>query len=453
MAQITQVNLQDLIKSRRIDSEFFKYQHIVSTIESMNSKELSTLSTWITQGPNPKFSKEGFDCLTGRNIADGSLSFLGTDKVDKVEFEHYKRFRLKADDLLITLKGAGSTGKVGVYRNEKPAMFSRNLGIIRAQKKVIHPYYIFAFLSSTPGQKLIDRMVTGGTGQLTLATSALKKLKVPIADNRKVEKIAQYVSQHFELQERSKRLYSQAQKLLLKELDLEDFKTEWVAGYETDRDSMLDAARMDAEYFQPKYNKIKEQILKADHAELEDLVFSIQKGVEVGSDAYQEAGVPFVRVSNMDVHEINDNNQQYISEDLFESLRDKHSPKEGEILLTKDGTPGIAHYVSSRSQTFTTISGGILRLEPKEIEPEYFTLALNSPVVQSQIAQDAGGALIKHWRPDQVKKTIIPVLSEDKRQEIVDLVRQSSNALSESKRLLEQAKKEVEDMIEKQANV
>ena len=134
----------------------------------------------ITQGPNPVFSDKGLPCLTGRNIANGELNFNNSDIVDEGEYLSLERFRLIKNDILITLKGAGSTGKVILYDSNKRAIFSRNLGLIRIEdSSQITPELIFAFLVTNPGQKIIDRGVTGGTGQLTLPTTYLKNLEVP----------------------------------------------------------------------------------------------------------------------------------------------------------------------------------------------------------------------------------------------------------------------------------
>ena len=186
--------------------------------------------------------------------------------------------------------------------------------------------------------------------------------------------------------------------------------------------------------------------------ELGNLV-KIKKSVEPGSEAYQENGVPFVRVSNLSKFELSTNNQQFISEELYEDLK-SHQPKKGEILLSKDATPGIAYFFNEEPQKMI-VSGGILRLkiDNKQVLPEYLTLALNSVIVQKQIERDAGGSIINHWRPDQVKATLIPVLKENKQKEIKELIEKSFSDRKLSKSLLEIAKQGVEMAIEKDEKI
>jgi hypothetical protein len=66
-----------------------------------------------------------------------------------------------------------------------------------------------------------------------------------------------------------------------------------------------------------------------------------------------------------------------------------------------------------------------------------------------QIERDAGGSIIAHWKPEQIKKLQIPILPDKTHQKIANLVRQSHEARRKAKELLEKAKKGVEDLIEK----
>ncbi|WP_240329629.1 hypothetical protein [Helicobacter suis] len=56
--------------------------------------------------------------------------------------------------------------------------------------------------------------------------------------------------------------------------------------------------RLDAEYYQEKYEYNKSLIKSHPHAKLKDLVH-IKKSIEPGSAAYKNVGVPFVRVGNL----------------------------------------------------------------------------------------------------------------------------------------------------------
>lgn len=207
------------------------------------------------------------------------------------------------------------------------------------------------------------------------------------------------------------------------------------------------AKRIDAEYFQLKYEKLVEKIKKNNAQKLGDLVL-MKKGIEVGVEEYQEEGKVFIRVSNMSKFGVTESDQKYLSDKLYESLKNNFKPNRGEVLLTKDATPGIAY--SLKEDIEGIISGGTLRLKLKgKIEGEYLTLCLNSIIGKMQAERDAGGSVIAHWKPEQIKNIVIPILSKLIQQKIADLVIKSHEARKKAKELLEEAKRKVEEMIEK----
>jgi len=110
----------------------------------------------------------------------------------------------------------------------------------------------------------------------------------------------------------------------------------------------------------------------------------------------------------------------------------------------------MAYYLNDEPQAMI-VSGGILRLKmnSQKVLPEYLTLVLNSVIVQKQIERDAGGSIINHWRPDQINSTLIPILKNEKQEEIKELIEKSFKNRYLSKSLLEIAKRGVEIAIEK----
>ena len=249
--------------------------------------------------------------------------------------------------------------------------------------------------------------------------------------------------------ELSKQIYAQSEIQLLEELGLKDWQPEHELTFVKNFSDTESAERIDAEYFQPKYDKIVNAIKNYKSQDnwntLENLV-TLKKCVEVGSKEYIETGIPFVRVSNLSPFEITQ--EKYISEELYAELT-VHQPKQGEILFSKDATPGIAYYLREIPEKMIP-AGGILRLKSKtdKIGNEYLTLVLNSILTQEQVNRDVGGSVILHWRPDQVAGTVIPILTQERQAEIEQKVLESFNLRKRAKDLLEHAKHAVEIAIE-----
>ena len=261
------------------------------------------------------------------------------------------------------------------------------------------------------------------------------------------EKIERHIKFSINKLSQSEETLFQAQKILLCELGLTNWKSKYQQTFTRNYSETKRACRIDAEYYQPKY----EEIIKAIQSysggweRLGNLV-SVKKCVEVGSDEYLDEGIPFVRVSNLSPFEITE--EKYISEALYLEIK-RHQPRKGEILFSKDATPGIAHYLSETPHKMIP-SGGILRLKTKsdEINNEYLTLILNSILTKEQINRDVGGSVILHWRPDQVKETAIPILPQEKQIRIQEKVSESFRLRKRAKHLLKCAKRAVEIAIE-----
>ena len=348
---------------------------------------------------------------------------------------HYK-------DILITRSGANA-GQCAIYFEDSHAISSSHTFIVQSGN--LNPFFLAIFLNTKYGKALIEKGKYG-SAQPEVAPSFLYQIPVPNWENLQTEIENTYLRSK-DLTELSKTRYAETQTLLLSELGLADWRPKHTLAFTTDYASMQQAERIDADYFQPKYGDIISAIkcYPGGWNTLENLV-TFKKCVEVGSGAYLDAGVPFVRVSNLNPFEITE--EKYISEELYTDI-EEYQPKQGEILLSKDATPGIAYHLPEEPKKMIP-SSGILRLKNKtdKIGNEYLTLVLNSILTQEQINRDVGGSVILHWRPDQVAATVIPILHQERQAEIQQKIIDSFNLRKHAKDLLEHAKRAVEIGIE-----
>src|SRR3989338_7475255 len=470
--QYSVVNLGKTITTPnfRLDAEFYRPFYIESEqlISSKNNDHLGNLISVLTD----YHANGSYETLRGNvEILDSpdyalmirTVDFERDDFENDVKYvsEHAYSFlkKTKVFGGEIIINKIGNAGKVYLVPPlDKKISLGMNQFMIR-QKDNLNNYFLYIFLVCKYGRLLLEQRITGAV-PLSIDKESVRSVPVPILKNEFQKIIQNLVERHFSLSNQGKDFYSQAEQLLLSELGLLEWKPKHTLSFVKNFSNTKDADRFDAEYFQPKYEEIVDAVekygsgpasAKASAGKFDELgnLVKVKKSVEPGSEAYQENGIPFVRVSNLSKFELSDNNQQFISEELYNELK-THQPKIGEILLSKDATPGMAYFLNEETQKMI-VSGGILRLkmDSKQILPEYLTLVLNSVIVQKQIERDAGGLIINHWRPDQVKATLIPILKEDKQKEIKELIEKSFNDRKLSKSLLEIAKQGVEMAIEK----
>ena len=209
------------------------------------------------------------------------------------------------------------------------------------------------------------------------------------------------------------------------------------------KDTFTINGRLDSEYYQEKYDRLFEKLSKNNCDKLSNLV-TIKKSIEPGSESYQTKGTPFIRVQDLTKFGLTDTSI-YLSESEF---KDYIRPNKNTILLSKDGTVGIAYKMNKDKNIITSSAILHLDVKNKRVLPDYLTLVLNSVAVKMQAEKDAGGSIINHWKKSEVENVIIPIITRENQEQISKLLIESENLRSESKSILEKAIKSVEMAIE-----
>jgi len=434
--------------ANRLDAEYYQpeYLKLKLLLEKVKSKKLSDIAE-VSGGKRLPvgeiFSDQGVPYLRIVDIYNTFVDLDGVKYISEKLYNLLKRYQIKNADVLMTIVG-NTVGLVG-YNQTSLGKFNFTENCARIRSETTLPQYILAVLMSNIGQLQVVREKVGAA-QPKLSLDRLRNFQIPTLNGKIQTYVRSIVLKALDFFEKSNNLYLEVEDLLSEELGLKDFKVEDDLSYVVNLSDVKSAHRADAEYFKPKYNTLISKV-KVQMSKLGDLV-SIKKGIEPGSEEYQDEGKLFIRVSSLSKNGIEDKDQKYLNDELYEKLKKDYEPKVGEILLTKDATPGIAYVLKGPVEGI--ISGGILRLKLKnDIGPEYLALCINSIIGQWQAERDAGGSVITHWKPEQIKNLFIPILPKPTQQKITDLVQKSHQASKKSKELLEEAKRKVEEMIEK----
>lgn len=437
----------------RIDSEFYSKRYIEyeNVLERKGYRTLadygaqldcSAFYPAITDYYN--FAGEGIPFIRVNEIQDGmvrittSTAFLPPSIIELNSNTIAKTY---PNDIIIA-KGGNTLAKVGIVTDKYPEYaVSRDVIVLRTHciPEDIR-YYIWAFMHSVYGYDSMIRTASQ-TGQPHLTLPFIATLRIPLMSNQLLDVIRKNYIQATELLENADEKYKLACNLLNYELHLEHLScsNNFSATILSYKESFVLNGRLDAEFFLPVYSKLFCLLAKVETKHLGELV-SLQKSIEPGSDYYLTEGVPFVRVADLTKFGIAEPSI-YLDKDFFKEVI---RPKQDTILMSKDGSIGIAYKVE-KDEDFIT-SGAIMHLQIADdsILPDYLTLVLNSKVVQMQAERDAGGSIIQHWKPSEISNVVIPVLPMEKQQEISQKVQESFRLRNESKRLLNVAKTAVE---------
>ena len=384
--------------------------------------------------------------IRGKDVKQMKLMEDDNVHLPKEDFERLSKYALKENDILVSV--VGTLGNAALVQKENlPAIFSCKSTVLRV--KDINPSYLLTYINCKYGRSLLLRKERGAI-QKGLNLDDLKTLDVYIPGNDFQLNIEQLFKLSIDGEKQAKNKYFQAEQTLLEAVGLADFKPSTQnTNIKTFAQSFGTSGRLDAEYYQPKYEEMMARITNQSHSKLVDVV-TIKKSIEPGSDAYAEEGLPFIRVSDYSKYGLTTPDKclsdAFVADNqaLLESLK----PKANTVLFSKDGSVGTAYLL--REDLHCVTSGAILHLLLKrdDVLPEYLTLVLNSKLVQMQAERDAGGSIILHWRVGEIENVILPIIDLTTQTKISQLVQQSFTLKAQSEHLLSVAKRAVEMAIE-----
>lgn len=453
-----EVKKSDLERTLRFDSEFFRKEVILAE-RFLRSKPHQSLTKTVTisdgnhAGISDKFTTSGVPYYRGQ---DAGTFFIENSTPICIDQDTYnapvmRRSHLKKNDVLLSI--VGTIGSLSLVHSNRDATCSCKLAILRP-KESCNEAVLAVFLQGKYGQIQISRFIRGAV-QKGLILEDMDQLIVPVFKENLNQEISMLVQKAHEKLELANAVMEQATKTLSNLYNLESFSVERSSfSVKKYTESFKSTGRLDAEYYQPKFDALFTALSKYKTKKLggADGIVTIMKSVEPGSDVYVDEGIPFIRVSDVSKYEISEP-EIYLDYNSI-SLPEKLYPKKDTILFSKDGSVGIAYKVDFNMKAIT--SSALLHLivrNTSEVLPDYLTLVLNSPIVQLQAERDSSGAIIQHWKPSEIKNVIIPVLDMEIQRNIAAKVQKSFALRRKSKQLLEYAKQAVEMAIEQGEDV
>jgi restriction endonuclease S subunit len=452
--EITEQKLSALERTKRIDAEFYKKEHIAvdKTLAGWHKRSIADcfhVSDGNHMSITDSFCETGIPYYRGQDIYHLFIENASPLMIERTTFDkpQMRRSHLKKGDVLMSIVGA-IVGNSALVTSDNPATCSCKLAIMRSRNKGITPELLLVYIKTKYGQVQIQKFKRGAA-QTGLLLEDFDQLFIPSFRKDFQNFICQLVHLIHDRTQCAVSTYASAQRCLNDTIGLDTIPGKQTTSVKTLEDSFMASGRLDAEYYQPKYDTLFDALKKLPCKLLggSEGLTSFKKSIEPGSDAYKGEGIPFVRVSDLSKYEITPP-EIYLSYDVVENV-EALFPKKDTILFSKDGSVGIA-YKLERDEDIIT-SGALLHLTVKntsEIRPDYLTLVLNSPVVQMQAERDSNGAIIQHWKPSEIENVIIPVLDMDQQKKLTEMVQKSFALRRQSKQLLEYAKQAVEIAIE-----
>ena len=448
MVITTCVNSSDVVLENRLSAEYFDPKYVFTPNNNFEWRRIGRILKKCQYGISISMNEDGIGFPIFRMNEIDNCFTTKAKKYANISFREFENFRLQENDILFNRTNSLEfVGRTGIVKDQNDSVFASYLIRIVPNDELVLPEFLTIYLNTEFGIGQVKRRAMPSINQANVSASELKHVLIPLIPIETQKDIANLVNPAYQRKRESKQLYTQAQQLLESELGLDKLEFEKPVGYEANYSEVIYNSRTDADYYQTRFRQLQNHLDGLNTQPL-SRVAVFTKGIEVGSKKYQAEGNLFVRVSNVKETGIETGaSDKYISETLYQSLA-SFKPLIDELLLTKDGTPGICYALDENLEGI--VSGGIVRLQVVDniVPIEYLSLVINSKICRMQVERDCSGALILHWKHRDIAKLQIPILSDEKMNELTSLIIQFKQAKHESQKLLEQAKHRVEQLIE-----
>ena len=458
--ECTEIFLSKVIDSEktfRLDAEFFqkKYVELFNKLNSITEKHLIDFAEKIDVGFVGTMIEEYTEnisdpiLLQTKNISEFEVNLGDVIHINKNFHNRLKKSQIHKENIL--LARSGSFGKASIWLNNFVAN-SADIIIVKT-KENISPYFLVSFINSFYGREQLFRFASGGLqGHVNL--TILENLIVPVFSKEFQEKISELVKSAHEKLSQAQEKYHAAEQILSAELGLENFvpSTENVT-VKNFSASFKISGRLDAEFYQPKYDDIEQKIKNFDTT-------SIPAEYEI----LKNSGTNYAEgISDVGVIKTKQITNQGVNVDGVESYFSNNACVEngsiflenGDVIFASMGVGSlgkISLFMYDGDKKFVTDSTlKIYRVKANsKILPAVLCLFIQSKIGQEIIYKYVVGStgIINIYDSD-IAKIPIPILPIELQQKIAAQVEESFKLRDESKKLLELAKKLVEREIEK----
>lgn len=306
----------------RFDSEYFKKKYL-QFIKLLKNKNAVDLSPQFKVGGgkrlplNAEFSDNGYKYARAEDVKGLFLDIEKSPYISEETHKILKNYITKKEDILLTIVG-NSIGDLAINKQNEIINLTENC--VRIYANDIQTSLLYCFLKSKYGQFQIEREKVG-TAQPKLAIERIRRFSVVLDFSAMfVNAINGLVLNSWNCILDSRLTYKNVEGLLISKLNI-SASTSRATTVKMKSFSFALSGRLDAEYYQPKYDELFEDLKKHNTKNLggENGLVNVKKSIEPGSEAYQDEGIPFVRVSDVDKFEIS-NPDIKISKNIVSSI-------------------------------------------------------------------------------------------------------------------------------------
>ena len=343
---------------------------------------------------------------------------------------------------VIIAKGGNTLAKVGLVTDEYPVYATcRDVIILRTDElREINKYYLWAFLHSTYGQGLLWRSASQ-TGQPHLTLPSIMNIRIPAVEMHFQEMISELYEHSVELKEQSVALFTQAQEIVRHQLKWSPFPIEKnLPAVRSFSNSVKKTGRMDAEYYQVKYDAYMDLLPG-------NLVVETMCNLYDGNFTPElEQEYKYIELANVGLYgEITGVTATVGAQLPSRARRIVHA---GQVIVSSlEGSLQSCALVTEEYDG-ALCSTGFYVLDSNELNSETLLMLVKSELIQELMKQRCSGSIMAAITKDELLRMPFLQIESCTQKQIAELVKKSFELRQQSKRALEYAKEATERLIE-----
>ncbi|MEG5162013.1 N-6 DNA methylase [Microcoleus sp. AT3-A2] len=437
-------------KDFRIDSEFHRRPPIQNPNYSYG--DVGKNLTFVQYGISIEMNEIGEGTKIYRmNEIHNMLCDTEVSKWADISSVDIETFKLKDRDILFNRTNSFAfVGRTGIFRNfsDEDLVFASYLIRLRTDESKILPEYLVAFLNSSLGIWDIKRRARISINQSNVNAQELAAVKIPLLNLEFQLRLKELFEQAHHDRLKAIEVYQQAENLLLSGLGLKDWQpTEETVAVKSFAESFLSSGRLDAEYYQPKYDEVEKHIKKYSGGwDYLGNKFVVETG-EYSEQYFQKSENLnfYIRNTNIVGGVIIIDEDYYVHPKNFSKF-----VREGDILTARVGAIGYFGTVDQElnGSIYSDNVLSLRRIQTKHFLPEVYTLYFNTRPNRELMDKLSGGSVQPLITQTSIKSLPIPIFDWQFQRKINSILNESFELNKKSKQLLEIAKTGVERAIE-----
>ncbi len=441
------------METRRFDSDYYqtKYLHIDNLIarkptlfKSFDDLNLNIDARAFYPSLEPHYGNGDFPFLRVKDV-DTHIDYENCVRIPReiVYSSAFKTLRVIQEGDIIITKG-GSIARVGLI--EQNTAVTRDLIFINSSSLPEIEYkFLFIYLLSNISYNQLVRS-SSMTAQPHLTITLVRNLSLFSPSSAFKEQVVDIYNTSKDLIDKSNNIYTQAEQLLLQELNLANFQpSQEPVNVKSFSESFGSSGRLDAEYYQSKFDQLEQAISSLDKYEtIGNISELISRGKQPVYLESEQNTLPVLNSKHIRENKIILDNRRSASIDECNLFIEKD-----DVLINGTGVGTIGRTAPYLYSTPSIPDNHVTIIRSKSLSSVYISVYLNSIAGQLQVEKYFKGSSGQiELYPDDISNFLIWIAPDEVQMKIENLIKSAFDLEKQSEHLLDVAKHAVEMAIE-----